>query len=77
METNNNGPIRIDVIQRNSIQMTNALQSLLAHCSTWASLYQTLPSALIHDLLSKMSDHVKVIGGQLVKFLQVSLYCSW
>lgn len=73
-ETNSTGPTRQDVIQLNSIKMTTALQSLCTNSSVWASLYQSLPSALIHDLLSKMSDHVKVIGGQIVKFLQVNMH---
>ena len=73
-ETNNNGPTRLDILRLNSIQMVNAFQGLLSHCTTWSSLYQNLQSALIHDLLTRMADHVRVIGGQIVRFLQVCLH---
>ena len=76
VEPNNNGPTRQVVIHRNSVEMTIALKSLITNCSVWASLYQSLQSALIHDLLSRMSEHVKVIGSQITRFLQVSSYFS-
>lgn len=73
METNNNRASRIDLLQLTCIQMTNSFHVLLSNTALWASMYQSLQSALIQDLLRKIGDQVRNMGGHIVRFMQVSL----
>jgi hypothetical protein len=70
-ETNNNQASRTDLLQLICIQMTNSFHVLLNNTTLWASMYQSLQSALIQDLLQRIGDQVKNMGGHIVRFMQV------
>ncbi|XP_060602452.1 kinesin-like protein KIF14 [Ruditapes philippinarum] len=69
-ETNNNQASRTDLLQLICIQMTNSFHVLLNNTTLWASMYQSLQSALIQDLLQRIGDQVKNMGGHIVRFMQ-------
>ena len=71
IETNNNQAGRTEVLQLTCLQLTSSFQILLNNVTVWASMYQTLQSALIQDLLQRITDQVKNMGGQIVRFMQV------
>ncbi|KAL4216665.1 cerebellar granular layer structural organization [Mactra antiquata] len=71
METNNNnGASKADLLQVTCIQMTTNYHLLLNNTTIWTSMFHSLQSALIQDLLSKINDHVKTMGSHIVRFMQ-------
>ncbi|XP_053380298.1 kinesin-like protein KIF14 [Mercenaria mercenaria] len=70
IETNNNQASRTDLLQLTCVQITNSFHMLLNNTTLWASMYQTLQSALIQDLLQRIVDQVKNMGSHIVRFLQ-------
>ncbi|XP_052214785.1 kinesin-like protein KIF14 isoform X2 [Dreissena polymorpha] len=70
LETNNNKTSRTDVLQSTCIQMTVAFHQLLTLCNLLTCTLRHLHSALIHDLLSKVTDQVRVMGTHVARFMQ-------
>ncbi|XP_052815174.1 kinesin-like protein KIF14 [Mya arenaria] len=70
LETNNNKSSRSDLLQLTCIQLTTAFHRLLGQCHLWTSTHQHLQSAFIHDLLSRLNDQVRGIGGHVIRFMQ-------
>ncbi|KAH3811952.1 hypothetical protein DPMN_140370 [Dreissena polymorpha] len=53
--------------------MTVAFHQLLTLCNLLTCTLRHLHSALIHDLLSKVTDQVRVMGTHVARFMQVTV----
>ncbi|KAK3605864.1 hypothetical protein CHS0354_017768 [Potamilus streckersoni] len=74
-EDNNNmkdklDPVKYSTVQMYSVQMITCLNCLANHSVAWSAMYRSLNSTLIRDLIHRMTEQIRSMGGQLVHFLQ-------